>query len=236
MSFYQTTPNSWINALNAYSYPVNLGDYERAPQFPGFFNQNILGDRNSTIAFENYYQTNACHHIEVFFEVVYWKLYSQPHIRNRITSKIVNFVQTHGITSNQLWSSIQQFIISPNITNLEEIRNKLGLRTPVLAVPLTLVALANPQKFPMIDNQVARWVNSNASNHNDKRRNKLSLFNMKYTSLRYDDFPNYLNWVNWCQEVAQVLTELTSEQWRARDVEMAVFTAQRNGMTLNVLP
>jgi len=229
-------PNSWINALNAYSYPVNLGDYERAPQFPGFFNQNILGDRDSTIAFENYYQANAPHHIEVFFEVVYWKLYSQANRRDIGTSRIVDFVQTHGITSNQLWSSIQQFIISPNITNLEEIRNKLGLQTPVLAVPLTLVALANPQKFPMIDNQVARWVNSNASNHNDKRRNKLSLFNMNHPSLQDDDFPNYLNWVNWCQEVAQVLTELTSKQWRARDVEMAVFTAQRNGITLNVLP
>ena len=59
---------------------------------------------------------------------------------------------------------------------------------------------------------------------------------MHHPSLQDDDFPNYLNWVNWCQEVAQVLTELTSKQWRARDVEMAVFTAQRNGMTLNVLP
>ena len=88
----------------------------------------------------------------------------------------------------------------------------------------------------MIDNQVADWVNSNASIHNVNRKNKLSLFKKRYTSLRDDDFPNYLNWVAWCQEIAQVLTKLTKEKWRPRDVEMAAFTAQRSGLTLNVLP
>lgn len=229
-------PTSWREALDDYSYPVNLEDYKRAPQFHSFFNQNISGDRNSTIAFENHYQANAPYNIEVFFEVVYWKLYSQASRRDIGTSRIVDFVQTHGITPNQLWNIIQQFVISPSKNNLKKIRDTIGLRSPVLAVPLTLVALANPQKFPMIDNQVAKWVNYNLSHHNINRKNNLSSFNKKYTSLQDDDYSNYLNWVAWCQEIAQVLTRLTKSNWRPRDVEMAVFTAQRNGMVLNVLP
>jgi len=35
-----------------------------------------------------------------------------------------------------------------------------------------------------------------------------------------------LHWIEWCQEVAQVLTTLTEMEWRPRDVEMAVFTAE----------
>jgi hypothetical protein len=37
---------SWMHALNLYSYPVNLGCYEKAHEFPNFFNRTIVGDRN----------------------------------------------------------------------------------------------------------------------------------------------------------------------------------------------
>ena len=229
-------PNSWSEALNSYCYPVDLRKYRRAYKFPGFFNGNILGDRNSTIEFENHYQATASNNIAAYFEVVYWKLYSQPQHRKKATNRIVDFIQGSGITSRQLWDAIQQFLRIPSSPNLDKIRKLLGISTEVLAVPLTLCALADPQEFPMIDNQVADWVNSNASNHNVNRRRKLTLFIKGNTSLRDKDFLNYLNWVAWCQEVTQVLNGFTREKWRARDVEMAVFTAQRNGMVLNVLP
>jgi hypothetical protein len=92
------------------------------------------------------------------------------------------------------------------------IRNLLGIRTRVLAVPLTLCALADPQRYPMVDNQVAEWVNSNAILHNKNRSNHLTLFNKKYTSLQDDDFTNYLHWIAWCREVSQVLTIATGEE------------------------
>jgi len=59
---------------------------------------------------------------------------------------------------------------------------------------------------------------------------------MNYTSLRDNDFTNYLHWIAWCRECAQELTDITETRWRARDVEMAVFTAQRDRTFLNVLP
>jgi len=229
-------PDSWTRALGAYSYPVNLRDYDRAQEFPGFFHMMIAGDRNSTIAFENHYRETAPHCIAAVFEVVYWKLYSQGARCQRSTNRIVDFVQEHGTTSEQLWDATQRFAESQTINNLKRIRSLLGITTNVLAVALTLPALANPETIPMIDSQVANWVNGNALNHNIARKSKLSPFRMNYTSLRDNDFPNYSNWIAWCREVAQVLAKLTNEDWRARDVEMAVFTAQRSGIELNVLP
>lgn len=228
--------DSWTRALDAYSYPVNLRDHERAHEFPGFLNMIIVGDRNSTITFENHYQETAPTDIAAFFEVVFWKLYSQKRIRQNSTTRIVDFVQEHRITPRQLWEVVHQFVESQTRENLKRIRKLLGIKTDVLAIALTLPALASPKTIPMIDNQVARWVNHNAADHNINRINKLAPFKMSYTSLRDNDFSNYLDWVVWCQEVAHILMKLTGEEWRARDVEMAVFTAQRKGMVLNVLP
>ena len=229
-------PDSWTRALDAYSYPVNLRDYERAHEFPGFLSMIIVGDRNSTITFENHYQETAPTNIATFFEVVLWKLYSQKSRCQKGTTRIVDFVQEHRITPRQLWEVVHQFVESQTRENLKRIRKLLGIKTDVLAIPLTLPALASPKTIPMIDNQVARWVNHNAADHNINRINKLTPFKMSYTSLRDNDFSNYLDWVAWCQEVAHILIKLTGEEWRARDVEMAVFTAQRKGTVLNVLP
>lgn len=227
---------SWVKALNSYHYYVDLRDFGRVDQFPGFFNREIAGDRNSTVAFETLYQQTAKENMARFFEVVYWKLYSQPDIREKSTNRIVDCVQNNGTSPKELWIAIQRFLNNPSVWNLSQIRTLLGIKTEVLAVPLTLCALADPYKFPMIDNRVANWVNSNASAHNSNRKNKLSVFNKKYPSIRDDDFDSYLHWIEWCQEVAQVLTNLTEMEWRPRDVEMAVFTAERKKMVLSVLP
>lgn len=229
-------PDTWIRALNAFSYPVCLREYYRGSQFPGFFEMEISGDRDSTIKFEKHYSETAPNHIAAFYEVVFWKLYSQGGLRQIGTNRVVDFIQRNGVTSEQLWKAVLKFVEHQSITNLQTIRTLLGYATNVLAVPLTLPALANPQTIPMIDRQVAKWINRNIALHNRHRTNRLTHFVLNYTSLRQNDFQNYLNWVAWCREVADVLGRLTCLIWRARDVEMAVFTAKRGNMDLHVLP
>jgi len=229
-------PESWMTALNAFFYRVDLSTYERADDFEGFFEITVEGDRNSTILFENRYQALAPATTAAFFEVVYWKLYSQGNVRDRSTSRIVDYVQERGIAPMQMWEAVQQFVADQTGENLQTIRQLLGLATDVLAVPLTLTALASPETLPMVDRQVARWVSCNHVQHSANRIIALNPFIMNHNVLRQNDFPNYLNWVTWCREVAQVLMPLTKQEWRPRDVEMAVFTAQRRGMALNVLP
>lgn len=228
-------PQTWINALENYYYHVELSNYEKANDFPGFFEWNIEGDRDSTILFENHFCESASNNLAASFEVIFWKLYSQSNIRQKSTSRIVDFVLQKEITSIDLWGAVQQFVKIQNTSNLKRIRDLLGIKTDVLAVALTLPALASPKTIPMIDNRVAKWVNQNGVNHSINRINQLTPFKMNSTSLRQNDFSNYLNWVMWCQEMAQKLTKLTNIDWRARDVEMAVFTAHRNNLVLNVL-
>jgi hypothetical protein len=137
-----------------------------------------------------------------------------------------------------LRAAIDNFVLEPNVKNLQAIRKLLGIKTDVLAVALTFPAFLNPEKYPMVDNVVARWINRNYAEHSRNTKNKLTQFvspTYNYTSLRDIDFPNYMNWVNWCNEMANILTNKTTIKWRARDAEMAVFTAQRKNLELTAI-
>jgi len=227
---------SWIEALNTYSYPVKLSCYKHYNRFQNYFNKDIIGDRNSTMEFENYFRENARRSIEVYFEVIFWKLYSQVIIRQRRTTEMINNILKLKTKPYELYDAIEAFTINPSKSNLQDLRLLLGIKTDVLAVPLTFVAFFNPEKYPMVDNVVARWVNANHIKHNASRQTKLTPFvsTYRYTSLKEIDFRSYVNWVGWCNEGAQILTDKTSIKWRARDVEMAIFAA-RNNLQLNVI-
>jgi hypothetical protein len=87
----------------------------------------------------------------------------------------------------------------------------------------------------MMDMKAADWITANYVGHSRDRAAALTPFKANYTSLRDNDFDNYLNWVHWCRETAEILTSRTNLQWRARDVEMAVFAAARQDLALNPL-
>jgi len=224
----------WIKALNSYSYPVNLSCYENSNRFPNYFEMDITGDRDSTIAFENYFRKNARRSIEVYFEVVFWKLYSQKQFRQRGTTRIINHVLNKKIRPESLYDAIADFVETPSKQNLKNIRELLGMKSKVLAIALTFPAFLNPEKYPMVDNNVARWVNDFIRYNRDKQV-RLTQFTLNYTSLQDNDFQNYLNWIGWCNEMAENLTDKTSIEWRPRDVEMAIFTAKRKKLKLNIL-
>jgi len=228
-------PETWTKALSDYEYPVRLSDYNRADQFPDHFIHSIPGNRTSTIEFEDRFRADSGNRVEPYFEVVFWKLYSRANWRQKGTDGVVDHVLQAGVTAPDLRTAIDSFVEKPTEPNLSVLRALLGIKTQVLAVALTFPAFVDPVGYPMIDRQTARWITDNHAIHNRNRRNLLTPFQCGYTSLRYNDFPNYLKWVRWCREVADVLTDRTDMEWRARDIDMAVFTAAREGLSLNVL-
>jgi len=231
-------PKTWLEARQAYCYWVDLSCYRRAGDFPGFFERErvIRGDGGATIEFEDYFRRQASARIEVWYEVAFWKIYSWR-ISWRTVDTIVGATQQNKAAAHDLWTAVQKFTEAPTRENCCSIRRLLGLSTDVLAVPLTFVAFAKPSQFPMIDKKVAKWVNENWEVHNTNRDSKLRIFKTtSQTSLRARDFESYLCWVCWCREVATVLSELTKLPWRARDVEMAVFTAYDKKSSLSILP
>ncbi len=219
-------PSSWADALAAYSYPVDLSTYENTAAYPGYFDRTLPGDRASTIAFEERYRERGSTDIAAIFEVVYWKMYSYQGQRNRRTRIIAENIEENGTTPREIYGAVQQFVKHMDRDSLQDLRDLLGLKSKVLALALTFPAFASPDTIPMVDIQIARWVNDNHEAHSRNRENRLTPFRLNYTSLQDNDFGSYLNWVAWCREMANTLSECTDMKWRARDVEMAVFTAQ----------
>lgn len=143
--------------------------------------------------------------MKCILKLFFGRFYSQPANRQKVTNRIVDYVLREGISSEKLYDAIRRFVDVPSKSNLRRIRSLLGIRTNMLAVPLTFVAFLNPKKYPMIDNVVARWVNKNFVKHSRNRLVQLTKFNL--ASLRDNDFQNYLNRVYWCREMAEILTK-----------------------------
>jgi hypothetical protein len=229
-------PQTWITALSSYNYPADLSSYKRAEEFPGFFSRDIAGDRDSTIEFEDHFRTRSEHSIEPYVEVAFWKLCGKKKRFEARVDHLVDHLRGETVTASELRSAVDVFLGNPTKVNLSVMRALLGIKTPVLALALTYPAFVDPARFPMVDTNTAKWVSGNSEKHSRSRGNELTRFEFGSSSLRYNDFDNYLNWVHWCRESADLLTSKTGMHWRARDVEMAVFTAAREGLPLNPLP
>jgi hypothetical protein len=229
-------PQSWTTALSRYKYPVNLTSYERASEFPGFFTRSIPGDRASTMEFEDYFRASSAHSIEPYIEVAFWKLCGKKKRFEGRVNTLTDHLGGQGVTASELRCAVDRFLEKPTKPNLSVLRALLGIKADVLALALTFPAFVDPALFPMVDNNAARWVKRHHADFSRNSEHSLTPFRLNYTSLRYNDFENYLNWVYWCRETAEILTCRTDVEWRARDVEMAVFTTEREGLSLNPLP
>lgn len=223
-------PQSWINALNQYNYPVKLADYRYASSFQTFFKRGIRGDRNSTIAFEAYFRSNI-QKIEAWCEVVFWKLYSQRGRRDTNTKKCWDFWGCKNITAKDLYNAANNFIINNNRGSFNEYRKLWPFyKSSGIAILTTPISFLKPDCFPMIDMRIAKWVDSQLNIHNKSDPNGPQLIKSqcgqtKSTVLKMADFDFYLRWIHWTRHTANKLSQQTGMKWRARDVEMAVFTA-----------
>lgn len=231
---------NWLIALNSYVYPVTLNEYRNSENYSRHFKQRIDGDRNSTMKFEKYFRDKAQIEIEVYFEVIFWKLYSLISSKLDFAEQIANNVDRMIGNMNEnkpseVFSKIMEFNNNPTLINFQNFRHLLGMKrlNGSLVVASTFPAFLEPDEYPMLDSRVISWVNSNYPKHNESRDNQLTRFNS--TSPMDGDFQNYMNWVRWCRESAKYLSEKTNIEWRARDVEMAVYSANVNGYELEVL-
>jgi hypothetical protein len=96
----------------------------------------------------------------------------------------------------------------------------------------------------MIDTHVGDWINSNICHVPLQRFISIDFIvrngkrERKNTTITDSDFGAYLKWADWCREKAGILSNKVPIKfgWRARDVEMAVFTAQKQELQLNLNP
>ena len=225
-------PNSWLASLMAYKYPFDLRRFEEARRYPAWFMlYSSAGDRASTIELETHFRNHASESIEPWLEVAFWKMYSQPTTRgNKIVRRMIYHFEGNAITSRSLWDACNRYIENPTREHFESIRTLLGLASPSVALAATFPAFLQPDLFPMVDTRVAKWVDHCLAAHNaaDPAGPQLirpHFADSKQSVLTMRDFSFVKNWVLWCRHTAGKLTACTSIEWRARDVEMAVFNA-----------
>jgi len=223
-------PQTWIYALKQYNYPVNLAENKYANNFQRFFKQQIQGDRNSTIDFENYFRSNT-QEIGTWCEVVFWKLYSQKGRRDENTKKCWDFWTREKITGKKLYKAAKIFINTMDRSSFNEYRKLWPFYSSrTIATLATPISFLEPDNFPMVDTRIAKWVDSQFDRFNKGDPEGPQLIKSQYgqnksTVLTMADFDFYLHWIYWTRHMAKKLSKQTEMKWRARDVEMAVFTA-----------
>ena len=236
---------SWTKARNAYNYPVNLADFADAGDYDGWFESNIDGDLRSTRAFQDRFRENAPHHLEAWYEVVYWKYYfiSNNAKRDKGTQDRIRYIDRPTISkkgaritlekacAQELWTLCRKYMESGCMWEFLEFQKKI-VRGSGIAVAATFPAFLDPTRFPMVDKHVADWVRKNGKQHGFPA---LSRVPAAGKSIETNDWDFVESWIKWCRFTARKLTELTGNDWSAREVEMAVFTAQRNRWSLNPL-
>lgn len=227
-------PDEWKRSLDGYRYRVTMQNYENADQYPGFFNFSIpIGDRSNTVSFENYFRELAATNIEVWLEVIFWKMYSQPNRRNKNANKVAKYLQKKNISPHELLEACNKYIENDTQANLDAIRQLLGFSSRVIAIAATFPAFLRPDLFPMVDTRIAKWVGQNMQAHNVANPNAPQLVRPRYldttaTVLTLSDFKFVYSWNRWCRYKANQLNDITSINWRPRDVEMAVFNVWGN--------
>lgn len=231
-------PETWMKALRQYSYKADLSTFEDRRHFSGAFQRRLdPGDKLQTVEFEDHFRRNAERNIDVWVEVVYWKLYSQPRVRNGTTRRIADRLAKEGIAG--VFHACKSYVDQPSRDSFSNLQS-IFAESRAIAVAATFPAFFDPGRYPMVDTRIAKWVGSFKDSHNNADRSAPELIEPPFLSnsatvLTMSDYGFMESWIQWCRHMAIKLTGKTCQQWRARDVEMAVFTAQGKNLNLNPL-
>ncbi|MCY4653128.1 MAG: hypothetical protein OXC95_08190 [Dehalococcoidia bacterium] len=125
-------PETWEKALKAYTYPessklpLDLSKFIDASKYPGWFECRIdNGALSETRAFEDRFRELAPHHLEAWYEVVFWKMYSQSVWSNSTTQTAIANVEKAGVSANDLWTLCHEYMANLDKRAFRDFRNKL---------------------------------------------------------------------------------------------------------------
>lgn len=209
----------------------------------GFF-QLYGNDLSSNTALEVHFQQHAKTTLEAYYEILFWK--TQMVFR---ASRMINNLRDNNTSASDLFAAGESFIEKLDQESFANFTKLCGISGSGLAVPSAILCFINPKKMPIVDMWVARWVNVNHRNYeglaefedfNQQCIHKQEIIAANALTeranrrtkpqpiVRMNDFEAYRKWVLWTRKFAGTLTVHTKTNWRARDVEMAVFAAAQD--------
>ena len=149
-------------------------------------------------------------------EVAFWKNFGQYRGRDRIARDLLEWLSPpcgadrfaqaiEGIARDFTWDSFQRLQASCG-------------QVSGFATPLTFLAFFDPERFPMADRRIGDWWALRFPRELQFSRRNDGLIKPDEQS-----WTAYDGWTSFCCRQAEALSGL-GDHWRARDVEMAVWS------------
>jgi len=229
----EASRDAWINAHRDYAWEVDLGHFRERREYPGFFCRVIRSQDAASFedAFRRAIDGDGTY--QVAGEVCYWKNYGNHLSRDKITHNLLKH-----LAEDRNWGLFCKGVIevcaNPDFDSFLRLQAATG-QPRGFATPLTFVSFYDPTSFPMVDKHIADWWAVN--------KKRFSMATLPSFSQREDgwieaapgtktrlNWGAYMAWTRFCRDYAQRLGD-----WRARDVEMAVWMAQKGRRYLPTL-
>jgi len=229
---------TWIDAYEKYSWTVNLTKFKDSVEYPNYFNCVIT--QANVVAFEDKFRAmiDGAGSFGVAGEVCFWKNYGNFQSRNRITQRLLLHLKTP-----RNWDifvrALKKLSENPSFNRFVAFREACN-QPKGFATPITFLAFYNPVEYPMVDRHIANWWTRNKTKYGFGTS---PIFSQRsdgwiqtYTnSQNKQNWNAYISWTRFCGDYAELASRNCGLNWRARDVEMAVWEAQKMSIHLNIL-
>lgn len=225
--------NSWTTAYSKYNWRVDLTRFRGARNYPSHFNRMITPA--NTIEFEDRFREaiDRVGSFEAAGEVCFWKNYGNPLTRDRLTMSLLMHLQVSDNWNNFV-EAIMKLSNAPSWSNFKALQ-KAANQPNGFATPLTFLAFYRPAEYPMVDKHIAFWWPENNAKYG---YGNSPVFSQRYDGWiqpRLQSWNAYTSWTRFCRAYARLVTRNCEVNWRSRDIEMAVWEAQKRSLSLNVL-
>ena len=223
--------NNWIKAYKSYNWTVDLSNFQDAKKYQNAFNSVITPQK--LIEFETSFRTQITSPNSASFvkagEVCYWKNFGAFQNRDTITVKLMNRLSIEENWDN-FSSAIKKISKDPKYEFFLDLTNACN-QPYGFATPITFLAFYQPTDFPMVDRHIAEWWNNNSKKFGYEKDLKFNYPTGTITKSE-TNWNTYLYWAAFCNEISNIMSTKYQAAWRPRDVEMAVWQAKKNNITL----
>jgi hypothetical protein len=235
----------WECARRSYNWRVDLRRFADAPNYPENFDRVI--EPEATPKFETDFRDdvddvgNERAYVRAG-EVCFWKNWGIPPAAKNLTQNLLKH-----LSDKKNWSSFCQWLQTlskaekPSWDNFQHFQEACCNMKAGFANPITFLSFYNAIEYPMADKVVAGWWGEHKERHGYHGYKDHPAFKVnKVVPPTPGNWEAYLAWKRFCCDYAGRLNRTGNRiwrEWRARDVEMAVWQAQRNrrGNSLEVI-
>lgn len=228
----------WNEARTGFNWKVDLGHFKRGADYPGFFNRII--EPRDVKTFEDRFRTaiDGDGSFVIAGEVCFWKNYGNAQNRDRVTEQLLSHLKDSA-KWNMFVQAVKNVQENPSYNNFIALRDACD-QPKGFATPITFLVFYKPTEYPMVDKHIANWWAENKARHGYGNSEIFSqrkdgwIQTYSNSQLR-QNWNAYIDWKKFCNDYIGRIRRRCGWNWRARDVEMAVWEASKNNIPLEKL-